>query len=256
MIDDTAPGRPLHDLERRLVAHMASARTDVTAADLDEAEALLTRSRALRDEVVKLLKYYQFGIDEVSTKIHILRQEFESIHDYSPIEHVRTRLKSAESLLEKSLRRGVALEIPAIRAEIRDIAGIRVTCSFVSDVYWIAQMLSAQPDLRLLQTKDYIAQPKANGYRSLHLIVEVPVFLSQHVEQVPVEVQIRTIAMDFWASVEHKLSYKYRSAMPTHLAAELDDAARVATELDARMGRLRDEVRPPTVEIVPPVTTD
>lgn len=255
MSEGTTAGYSLPDLEHELAGTAVAAAEGVTPEDVESAEAVLARSHDLRDELDKLLTYYQFGIDEVSTKINTLRHEFEAIHDYSPIEHVRTRLKSPESLLGKALRRHVDLDIPSIRAEIRDIAGIRVTCSFVSDVYWIAQMLSAQPDLRLLQTKDYIATPKSNGYRSLHLIVEVPVFLSQHVEHVPVEVQIRTIAMDFWASVEHKLSYKYRAAMPDHLAAELDDAARVATDLDARMGRLRDEVRPPTVEIVGPPGT-
>lgn len=207
-------------------------------------EVMLAHARELIDEFARVLLYYQFGIDEVSTKVDILRREFERTYDYSPIEHVRARLKSPDSLIQKALRRGTELTVPAIRADIRDIAGIRITCSFVSDVYWIAEMISAQPDLRLLETKDYIAHPKPNGYRSLHLIVEVPVFLSQHTEHVAVELQIRTIAMDFWASMEHKLAYKYSSDMPAELAAEIDDAARVAADLDARMGRLRDEVRP------------
>ena len=130
-----------------------------------------------------------------------------------------------------------------MRARVRDIAGIRITCSFEYDVYWIASMLTKQPDVTLVQTKDYIASPKPNGYRSLHLIVQVPVFLSDHTEQVFVEIQIRTIAMDFWASVEHKLFYKYRHDLPRSLVAELDDAARIAAELDERMARLRDEIR-------------
>jgi len=204
----------------------------------------LTAAPELLQEFVHLRMYYQFGIQEVATKVDILRQEFETLYDYSPIEHVRSRLKTPESLLAKATRQGTALTVPAIRAEIRDIAGIRITCSFVSDVYWIAQMLSAQADLTVLTTKDYIANPKPNGYRSLHLIVEVPVFLSRHTERIPVELQIRTSAMDFWASMEHKLRYKYRSDMPVHLRAEIEDAARVAADLDARMSVLRDEIRP------------
>ncbi|WP_418275481.1 GTP pyrophosphokinase [Isoptericola jiangsuensis] len=232
--------RAEYELLERLRAEHVGEVPDAVAADAE----LLARFRALRDQFQHLQMLYRFGIAEVSTKIDILRQEFESVYDYSPIEHVRTRLKSPESLVSKALRQGTALDVPAIRAEIRDIAGIRITCSFVSDVYWIAEMLSTQADLRFLTTKDYIARPKPNGYRSLHLIVEVPVFLSRVVEHVPVELQIRTIAMDFWASMEHKLHYKYRTEIPDHIAAEIDDAARVAADLDARMGRLRDEVRP------------
>lgn len=119
-------------------------------------------------------------------------------------------------------------------------------------MYWVAEMLSQQPDITVIQTKDYIADPKPNGYRSLHLIVQVPVFLSDRAEDVVVEIQLRTIAMDFWASVEHKLFYKYRSELPTHLMAELDDAARIADELDNRMGRLREEIR--NLDSPPPVT--
>ncbi len=207
-------------------------------------EELTARMRQVHQELTTLRMHYQFGIDEVRTKVDILRREFELIHDYSPIEHVRARLKSTESLIEKAVRTGGDMTVPAIRERVRDIAGIRITCSFVSDVYWIADMLSRQRDLEVLTVKDYIAAPKPNGYRSLHLIVQVPVYLSTHTELVPVELQLRTIAMDFWASTEHKLSYKYRRNLPAPLRGELDDAARAAAELDARMERLRDEIRP------------
>ncbi|PFG41454.1 putative GTP pyrophosphokinase [Isoptericola jiangsuensis] len=240
-MDETT--RAVH-VDRELLAWLRAEPGAGTATPDGITDDMLARFRALRDEFQQLRMIYRFGIDEVSTKIDILRQEFESTYDYSPIEHVRTRLKSPDSMLTKALRQGTELAVPAIRAEIRDIAGIRITCSFVSDVYWIAEMLSTQADLRLLTTKDYIAHPKPNGYRSLHLIVEVPVFLSRTVEHVTVELQIRTIAMDFWASMEHKLHYKYRAEMPPHLAAEIEDAARLAADLDDRMGRLRDEVRP------------
>ncbi|MDQ7992348.1 MAG: GTP pyrophosphokinase family protein [Propionicimonas sp.] len=213
-------------------------------ADADEQTARLAAQwRELREEFTRFRLYYQFGIEEVLTKVNILRQEFENTHSYSPIEHVRSRLKSPESLVAKVVKYGCEPTIPAVRARVRDIAGIRITCSFESDVYWIASMLTKQPDVTLVQTKDYIAEPKPNGYRSLHLIVQVPVFLSDRTELVFVEIQIRTIAMDFWASVEHKLFYKYRQELPGHLAAELDDAARIAAELDHRMARLRDEIR-------------
>ena len=206
-------------------------------------DELASQWRQLREEFTRFRLYYQFGIEEVLTKVNILRQEFENTHAYSPIEHIRSRLKSPESLIAKVVRYGCEPTIPAVRARVRDIAGIRITCSFESDVYWIASMLTKQPDVTLVQTKDYIANPKPNGYRSLHLIIQVPVFLSDHTELVFVEIQIRTIAMDFWASVEHKLFYKYRQALPEHLVAELDDAAQIAAELDERMARLRDEIR-------------
>lgn len=222
-------------------------RVDAGFATLDadpDADDRIRQLRTLMGEMRRLFMTYEFGIREVETKIAILREEFEQMHDTSPIEHVRTRLKTHESVFRKALQRGCELSVEGIRGAIFDIAGIRITCSFVSDVYWIAEMLSKQPDVRVLETKDYIADPKLNGYRSLHLIIEIPVFLSTHTEHVPVELQIRTIAMDFWASIEHKLSYKYDTEMPAQLAEQLNTAAHLATELDERMGRLRDEVRP------------
>jgi putative GTP pyrophosphokinase len=226
------------------VRSLVAARQRTLLRQEADPEELAARMRRVHEELTTLRMHYQFGIDEVQTKVNILRQEFEQIHDYSPIEHVRTRLKSTESLIEKAVRTGGEMTVPAIRERVRDIAGIRITCSFISDVYWIADMLSRQRDLEVLTVKDYIAAPKPNGYRSLHLIVQVPVYLSQHTELVPVELQLRTIAMDFWASTEHKLSYKFRENLPVRLRAELDDAARVAADLDARMERLRTDIRP------------
>lgn len=197
-----------------------------------------------REEVSKLRELYEFGIAEVLTKVGILRREFERNHDYTPIEHVRQRVKDVDAILEKVDRTGCERSVKEVRKNIQDIAGIRITAPFVSDLYWVADMLARQPDLTVRQVKDYVAEPKPNGYRSLHLILEVPVFLSDHTEHVTVELQVRTMAMDFWASVEHKLNYKYDRDMPAHLAAELTDAAALAADLDERMGRLRDEVRP------------
>lgn len=212
---------------------------------------------AVREEVAHLRDLYQFGIDEVLTKVDILRREFERSHDYSPIEHVRSRLKSVDSILAKAQRVSCEPTIESVRTNITDIAGIRITATFVSDLYWVADMLAHQPDLTILTVKDYVANPKPNGYRSLHLIVQVPVFLSSTTEHITVELQIRTMAMDFWASIEHKLFYKYRDDMPRELKDELADAAALAASLDERMGTLRDEVRPMPVQLSddPPITS-
>ncbi|KRA32759.1 MULTISPECIES: GTP pyrophosphokinase [unclassified Nocardioides] len=204
---------------------------------------LAAQLRELQGGMARFRMRYQFALDEVTTKISILREEFEQSHDHSPIEHVRTRLKSVESLFAKVERIACEPTLEEIEARIRDIAGIRIVCPFVSDVYWISDMLTGQPDVTVLEVEDYIRSPKANGYRSLHLIIRVPVFLSDRTEHVPVELQIRTIAMDFWASVEHSIYYKYDGIVPTTLLDELHHAADTAASLDQKMGRLRTEVR-------------
>jgi len=190
------------------------------------------------------LMTYKFGLDEVLTKINILREEFTYTHDYNPIEHVKSRIKSPGSIAEKARRRGCSLAPAELRRNLLDIAGVRITCSFVSDVYNLAEVLTRQQDVRILRTRDYIRQPKPNGYQSLHLIIEIPVFLSDRVERVPVEVQIRTAAMDFWAGLEHKLHYKYRGEIPVGLLEELREAATVAGNLDEKMEQLRTELLP------------
>jgi putative GTP pyrophosphokinase len=195
-----------------------------------------------REDFARLMMSYKFGLDEVMTKVNILKEEFTYIHDYSPIEHVRSRLKSPESILKKALRKNCPLTVERIRDEISDIAGIRITCSFVADTYVIRDMLVGQDDVSVVAVKDYIANPKDNGYQSLHLIVEVPVFMSDRVESVRVEIQIRTVAMDFWASVEHKIYYKYDGEVPVALLDELKDAADAVTSLDKKMERLYGEV--------------
>ena len=186
---------------------------------------------------------YKFALDEVTTKISILREEFEQAHDHGPIEHVRTRLKTEQSLRAKVARIGCPPTLADIRAQVRDIAGVRIVCPFASDVYWISDILTRQTDITVLDVEDYIRSPKPNGYRSLHLTVSVPVFLSDRTEHVPVELQIRTIAMDFWASVEHSIYYKYDGVVPTSLREELHQAAEGAAALDQTMGRLRNEIR-------------
>lgn len=197
----------------------------------------------LRAEFTRFMMSYKFAIDEVMTKINILREEFNHVHDYNPIEHVNSRLKSPESIMEKAQRKGLAIDTAVIRDRIHDIAGIRITCSFLSDIYKIREMLARQVDLTVIAERDYVASPKANGYTSLHLIVSIPVFMSDRVEQVPVEIQIRTIAMDFWASLEHKIYYKYNREVPATLLDELKRAADTANRLDLTMQSLHTQVR-------------
>ena len=201
--------------------------------------------RAMRDEFQRFLLEYQFGLREVETKLGILRDEFLQMHDYNPIEHVSSRVKTADSLVEKVIRKGVEPNFDAIRGAITDIAGIRVTTSFSKDAYRLFDLLTAQDDITVRAVKDYIAEPKENGYKSLHVIVEVPVFLSTGRVDVAVEVQFRTIAMDFWASLEHKIYYKYAGVVPDGLLTELKDAADSAALLDARMERLHGPLHGP-----------
>jgi putative GTP pyrophosphokinase len=210
----------------------------VTELTVDERTAL----RELKTQLTRFMMSYKFATDEMMTKINILKEEFGSMHDYSPIEHVTSRLKSPDGIVDKALRKGCPLALDEIRAQIQDIAGIRITCSFISDTYRVLDMLTGQQDVTVLQVKDYIASPKPNGYKSLHLLVEVPVFLSDRVQPVTVEIQIRTIAMDFWASLEHKIYYKYSGAVPAELLADLKQAADVASRLDVKMQRLHGQV--------------
>ncbi|MCM3695358.1 GTP pyrophosphokinase family protein [Microbacterium oleivorans] len=212
---------------------------------LDEQQITVSASslRAMRDEFQRFLMEYRFGLQEIETKISILREEFHEMHDYNPIEHVSSRVKSPDSIVEKIQRRGIEPDFDSVRAHITDIAGIRITCSFVSDVYRLFDLLTAQDDITVREVEDYIATPKGNGYKSLHTILEVPVYLSTGRVDVPVEVQFRTIAMDFWASLEHKIYYKYERQVPEHLLGQLKDAADAAAELDARMARLHQQIR-------------
>ncbi|AZS42833.1 GTP pyrophosphokinase family protein [Microbacterium oleivorans] len=212
---------------------------------LDEQQITVSASslRTMRDEFQRFLMEYRFGLQEIETKISILREEFHEMHDYNPIEHVSSRVKSPDSLVEKIQRRGIDPDFDSVRAHITDVAGIRITCSFVNDVYRLFDLLTAQDDITVREVEDYIATPKGNGYKSLHAILEVPVYLSTGRVDVPVEVQFRTIAMDFWASLEHKIYYKYERQVPDHLLGQLKDAAEAAAELDARMTRLHQQIR-------------
>ena len=185
---------------------------------------------------------YRAAIKEVRTKIEILSEDFAVRHDYNPIHHMERRLKSPESIEEKLQRYGKEISIESARENIMDIAGIRVVCDFIDDVYAIADMLMEQNDITLIAKKDYIENPKDNGYRSLHLVLSVPVFLLNGCESVPVEVQIRTVAMDFWASLEHQLRYKKGKELTTKINFELKACAEVSAKLDKRMQGLFDEI--------------
>lgn len=221
---------------------------------IEVTEDTIRQTRELRDEFQRFLREYEFGMREIETKISILRDEFTHDHSYNPIEHVKSRLKTPDSIVEKIARRGIDdPDFDRIREEITDIAGVRVTCSFVADVYQLFDLLTKQDDITVRIVKDYITNPKPNGYKSLHAIIDVPVFLSTGPLLVPVEVQFRTIAMDFWASLEHKIYYKFSNQVPSHLVESLTDAAAAASELDARMERLHREAHGvPRRELPPP----
>ena len=172
---------------------------------------------------------------EISTKLEILDDEFQFRHKRNPIHHMQSRLKTPKSIFEKLRRKGLEISLESVKENLTDIAGIRVICSYIDDIYMIARMLVAQDDITLVRETDYIKNPKPNGYRSLHLIVKVPVFFSDKKELVPVEVQIRTIAMDLWASLEHQLRYKTKEAIPPLIGEELQKCADDIAVTDLKM---------------------
>lgn len=215
----------------------------LSASTRDFDPATIARVRRLQREYARMHMEYQSVVDEVLTKISILRREFEHLHLYNPIEHVSSRIKTLSSTLDKCIRRGINLTPDAVRAGLTDIAGVRITCSFISDTYRVLDILTSQSDITVREIKDYIATPKPNGYKSLHAIIELPVFLTTGPLPVTCEVQIRTIAMDFWASLEHKIYYKYDGDVPDHLASTLQQTAEVAALLDQNMEELHQEVR-------------
>nr|WP_304212523.1 GTP pyrophosphokinase family protein [Fredinandcohnia onubensis] len=202
----------------------------------------MNQFKDMKVELIRFMMSYKFALEEMMTKINILKQEFKYIHDYNPIEHVSSRLKSPESILNKIQRKGYDYSFESITENIRDIAGIRITCAYISDIYKISEMLQKQKDVTLIECKDYIENPKPNGYQSLHLIVQIPIFMSDREEHIFVEIQIRTIAMDFWASLEHKIYYKYNKEIPQHMKDELKEAAVTAAQLDKKMEKLQREM--------------
>ena len=192
----------------------------------------------------RLMAYYKCAIMEVETKFKVLNQEFSLEYDRNPIETIKTRLKSPDSIVKKLAKKDVPLTVESIEKNLNDIAGVRVICSFPEDIYVLADCLLQQDDIKLIEVKDYIKNPKPNGYRSLHLIVEIPIFLKDEKKNMRVEVQLRTIAMDFWASLEHKFSYKKDIPQDEEelLRRELLDCAQISADLDLRMEKIKNRI--------------
>ncbi len=189
-----------------------------------------------------LMSYYRCAMMEVETKLNVLNEEFSIQYDRNPINSIKSRLKSFSSMREKLNRRGAPLTIESIEQNLSDIAGIRVICSFLDDIYLLADCLLQQDDITPVEIKDYIKAPKPNGYRSLHLIIEIPIFLQGGKKNMKVEIQLRTIAMDCWAALEHQLHYKKDHAFTDEMAEELLTCAYISADLDARMNGLKKNV--------------
>ena len=186
---------------------------------------------------------YNAAIKEVRTKLEILSDEFQYRNNYNPIEYIKSRIKTPESIVKKLRRQGYESTIPNMVKHVNDIAGTRLVCSFTSDIYRLAEMIGQQNDLKVISVKDYFKNPKENGYKSYHMIVTVPIFMSDRVVDVKVEIQIRTIAMDFWASLEHKIYYKFEGNAPDYISKELKSCAEMISSLDAKMLSLNEAIK-------------
>ena len=185
---------------------------------------------------------YSSALKQVATKIEIINDEFQHVHKYNPIEHVKKRIKTSESIVKKLKSHNYEPTIENMVRYVNDIAGMRVICSFVSDIYRVAEIISNQKDIQVVAVKDYIETPKDSGYRSYHMVVSVPVYLSDRIVNTKVEIQIRTVAMDFWASLEHKIQYKFEGNAPAHINTELMECAQMVSELDTKMLQLNEEI--------------
>ena len=195
------------------------------------------------DEWKKVMLMYDSALKEVNTKLEILNEEFKLNHQYNPIEHITSRIKSPQSIAKKMRHNGRELTVENIVKYINDVAGIRIICSFTSDIYRIADLIAKQSDVQVLKVKDYIMFPKPNGYTSYHMIIAVPIYLSSTMVNVKVEIQIRTIAMDFWASLEHKIYYKFEGNAPERIRKELKECADIVSYLDHKMLTLNEEIK-------------
>lgn len=193
----------------------------------------------------ELMAYYRCAMMEVETKFNVLNEELSLLYDRNPIETIKARLKSPESIVDKAVRKNIPLTVDSIEKNLHDIAGLRIICSFPSDIYMLADALLRQDDVTLIERKDYIQNPKPNGYRSLHLIIETPIFLHNQTRMMKVEVQFRTIAMDWWASLEHKIRYKKDLKDDEAVARELFSCAEMGAELDQRMERIHKNANAP-----------
>ena len=195
------------------------------------------------DEWGKTLLLYDSALKELNTRLEIINNDFKLAHQYNPIEHITSRIKSSQSIAKKIRKLGMELTVENIVNHVNDVAGIRIICSFTSDIYRIAELLSRQSDIRILRVKDYIQNPKPNGYMSYHMIVTVPVFLSDRMVETKAEIQIRTIAMDFWASLEHKIYYKFEGNAPDYIRRELKECAELVAFLDKKMLSINEEIK-------------
>lgn len=194
------------------------------------------------DQWKSVMFLYDSALKEINTKIEILNNEFVHIYNYNPIEHIKSRLKTPDSIVKKLKRYGFEVTIDNMVEKLSDIAGIRIICSFTSDIYQIAEMISKQSDVTVLYVKDYIQNPKPNGYKSYHMVVTIPIYLTDGPVDTKVEIQIRTIAMDFWASLEHKIYYKFEGNAPAYLQQELKACADVVNMLDVKMFSLNQAI--------------
>lgn len=195
------------------------------------------------EEWNKAILLYNAALKEVNTKLEILNNEFKLTHQYNPIEHITSRVKSPESIAKKIRRSGHELTVHNIIKYINDVAGIRIICSFTSDIYRIADAITNQSDIKILKIKDYIKNPKPNGYMSYHMIISVPIYLSETVVETKVEIQIRTIAMDFWASLEHKIYYKFEGNAPENIRKDLKECADLVAYLDHKMLMINEDIK-------------
>jgi putative GTP pyrophosphokinase len=232
-----------------LIVRIQFTKTEIMTMKIDHTKAAylfdgLTDS-VLSEEGVKVIRsflktvnLYLSATREIATKLKNLNDDFKYGKDRNPIHHIKTRVKTPKSIMDKLIRRGYELSVESARKNLTDIAGVRVICSYIDDIYLIADLLTSQDDIKVIRISDYIKNPKPNGYRSLHLIVTVPVFLSASTELVKVEIQIRTIAMDFWASLEHDLSYTLTEEKTEAVTRELKDCANVIANTDMRMQTL------------------
>jgi len=202
-------------------------------------DEVLQHTKSMVEDFEKLMAYYRCAIMEIETKFNVLNEEFSLRLDRNPINSIKTRLKSVQSMREKLKRRGFPVSVQSVEENLNDVAGVRVICSFPDDVYMLVDALLKQDDINLVEKKDYIANPKPNGYRSLHLIVTVPIFLAHEKRLMKVEIQLRTIAMDSWASLEHQLKYKKDHTFDKNMEQELLRCAELSAELDERMDALR-----------------
>ncbi|MCM3735559.1 GTP pyrophosphokinase family protein [Bacillus cytotoxicus] len=185
---------------------------------------------------------YTFALEELKIKFEIMNREAQFLEDYNPFEHIKTRLKQPKSIIKKLERKSLIPTVENAQRHLFDIIGIRITCCFVEDIYYLKKLIEKRTDMEIIEVKDYIKSPKPNGYKSLHMIIKYPLALNSGTQDVFAEIQLRTLAMDFWASLEHKMYYKYEGNIPEYLKNELHDAAMKAEELDNKMASIRQDI--------------